>query len=116
MHCFNESAPLANIFDCMKGHNRKLNRLRKESECHGGGAVKMQDRVLFFSAPPSSCYHIGAMVVGGAHRGLVVNPARQPPLHRHRSPSPFFSLFLFFFTQHSSVHNRPWEVMGYCSL
>lgn len=29
MHCFNESAPLANIFDCMKGHNRKLNRLRE---------------------------------------------------------------------------------------
>lgn len=45
MHCFNESAPLANIFDCMKGHNRKLNRLR-EREHNGGGAVKMQD--MFF--------------------------------------------------------------------
>lgn len=43
MHCFNESAPLANIFDCMKGHNRKLNRLR-EREHNGGGAVKMEDR------------------------------------------------------------------------
>lgn len=42
MHCFNESAPLANIFDCMKGHNRKLNRL-KEREHNGGGAVKRQD-------------------------------------------------------------------------
>lgn len=29
MQCFNESAPLANIFDCMKGHNRKPNRLRE---------------------------------------------------------------------------------------
>lgn len=29
MHCFNEGAPLTNIFDCMKGHNRKLNRLRE---------------------------------------------------------------------------------------
>ena len=27
----------------MKGHNRKLNRLR-EREHNGGGAVKMQDR------------------------------------------------------------------------
>lgn len=44
MQCFNESAPLANIFDCMKGHNRKLNRLR-EREHDGGGAVKMQDRL-----------------------------------------------------------------------
>lgn len=41
MHCFNESAPLANIFDCMKGHNRKLNRLRERE--HNGGAVKIQD-------------------------------------------------------------------------
>lgn len=45
MHCFNEGAPLTNIFDCMKGHNRKLNRLR-EREHNGGGAVKMQDRFL----------------------------------------------------------------------
>lgn len=43
MHCFNESAPLANIFDCMKGHNRKLNRLRGR-ERNGGGAVKSQDK------------------------------------------------------------------------
>lgn len=42
MHCFNESAPLANIFDCMKGHNRKLNRL-KVRELNGSGAVKRQD-------------------------------------------------------------------------
>lgn len=42
MHCFNESAPLANIFDCMKGHNRKLNRL-KEWGHHGSRAVKKQD-------------------------------------------------------------------------
>lgn len=42
MHCFNESAPLANIFDCMKGHNRKLNRL-KVREFNGSGAVRSQD-------------------------------------------------------------------------
>lgn len=44
MHCFNESAPLANIFDCMKGHNRKLNRLKEREHNGGGGAVKMRDR------------------------------------------------------------------------
>lgn len=48
MHCFNESAPLANIFDCMKGHNRKLNRLRRRRGYNGGGAVKTQDRLFFF--------------------------------------------------------------------
>lgn len=62
MHCFNESAPLANIFDCMKGHNRKLNRLR-EKEHNGSGAVKMQDR--FFEQTDWS----------GGHQGWVVGLA-----------------------------------------
>lgn len=44
MHCFNESALLANIFDCMKGHNRKLNRLKEKEHEGSGGAVKRQDR------------------------------------------------------------------------
>lgn len=63
MQCFNESAPLANIFDCMKGHNRKLNRLR-EREHDGGGAVKMQDR--FFAQTDWS----GG--IRGGRRGLVL--------------------------------------------
>lgn len=88
MHCFNESAPLANIFDCMKGHNRKLNRLRAR-EHNGGGAVKMQDR--FFTQTNRS---------GGIRerwRGLVLT---QSPLQCYCStaPTPF--------TQHSTVHNR----------
>lgn len=91
MHCFNESAPLANIFDCMKGHNRKLNRLR-EREHNGGGAVKMQDR---FSSKTD--WSRGASGVGG---GVSVNP-RGSPLRRQcstaRTP----------FTQHPTVHNRP---------
>lgn len=106
MHCFNESAPLANIFDCMKGHNRKLNRLRGESECHGGsggGAVKMRDRVFFFFFP----YLLPLFLLtdwgcGGGregHQRLALTP---PGSHRYtvtvpRLPMPFsISLSLFF--------------------
>lgn len=91
MHCFNESAPLANIFDCMKGHNRKLNRLR-EKEHNGGGAVKMQDR--FFRA---NGLEWGASGVGG---GASVNPRGSPVrCHCSTARTPF--------TQHPTVHNSP---------
>lgn len=64
MHCFNESAPLANIFDCMKGHNRKLNRLRGR-EHNGGGAVERQDKFFI----QTDWGHQGR--VGGWVGGLV---------------------------------------------
>lgn len=92
MHCFNESAPLANIFDCMKGHNRKLNRLRGR-EHNGGGAVKRQDEFFI----QTDWGHQGW--VGGWMGGVSVNP-QGSRLHCHHStaPTPF--------TQHSTVHNR----------
>lgn len=86
MHCFNESAPLADIFDCMKGHNRKLNRLR-EREHNGGGAVKMQDR---FSVQTDWKWGVG----------VIVNPRGSPrQCRRSVASTPV--------TQHSTVHNRP---------
>lgn len=91
MHCFNESAPLANIFDCMKGHNRKLNRLRGR-EHNGGGAVKRQD-TFFIETDWAHQGRVGGWV------GVSVKP-QGSWLHCHRSmaPTPF--------TQHSTVHNR----------
>jgi len=65
MHCFNESAPLANIFDCMKGHNRKLNRLREWEHNDGSGAIKTG-----FSSKRIGAGE-GASGVGG---GVGVNP------------------------------------------
>lgn len=62
MHCFNESAPLANIFDCMKGHNRKLNRLRGR-EHNGVGAVKSQDK--FFIQTDWRGGGVGAVIRDG---------------------------------------------------
>lgn len=108
MHCFNESAPLANIFDCMKGHNRKLNRLRGESECHGGsGAVKMRDRFFFFfsTCSPSSCKQIGAVVVVRGW-GLVLTPpgSRRYTVTVPRLPMPFSLSCSFFFFFLPSIH------------
>ncbi len=91
MHCFNESAPLANIFDCMKGHNRKLNRLR-EKEHNGSSAVTMRDR--FFRA---NGLKWGASGVGS---GVSVNPRGSLQwchCSTARTPS----------TQHPTVHNSP---------
>lgn len=95
MHCFNESAPLANIFDCMKGHNRKLNRLRGR-ERNGGGAVKSQDKFFIQTDWSGGGGTSGA---GGRVGGVSVNP-QGSRLHCHRSMAPIP------FTQHSTVHNR----------
>lgn len=87
MHCFNESAPLANIFDCMKGHNRKLNRLRERGGNNGGGAVKKQDR--FFLEREGRQGWAAGVSVNPRGYGVMV-PRLVPP-----------------FTQHPTVHNRP---------
>lgn len=92
MHCFNESAPLANIFDCMKGHNRKLNRLRGR-EHNGGGAVKRQDKFFIqtdWGHQGRAGGRVGGLVWTRKAAGYIVTVPWLLPL----------------FTQHSTVHNR----------
>lgn len=91
MHCFNESAPFANIFDCMKGHNRKLNRL-KVREFNGSGAVKRQDSFSRKLIGWGGAWRVG----GGVSINLWVRLLRH---HCSMQHSPF--------TPASKMHYRP---------
>lgn len=103
MHCFNESAPLANIFDCMKGHNRKLNRLRERGSTM---ATALSGCKTGFPAKRIGVGEGGRVGGGqwggcsGVGGGVSVNP-RGSQLRCQCSPvhTPF--------TQHPTVHNRP---------
>lgn len=92
MHCFNESAPLANIFDCMKGHNRKLNRLRERRSTMAAALSRCK------TGFPANGLEWGASGVGG--RGLALTREAAPlRCHCSTARTPF--------TQHPTVHNRP---------
>lgn len=100
--------PLANIFDCMKGHNRKLNRLRGRASAMAAAALS-RCRTGFFSFFSSACKRIGVGEGGEGASGVgmqgLVLTREAAPLQCHCSMLP--TLFFFFFTQHSTVHNRP---------
>lgn len=101
--------PLANIFDCMKGHNRKLNRLRGRASAMAAAALSRCKTGFFLFSPPP-CKRIGVGEGGGGASGVGMQglalTREAAPLQCHCSmvPTLFFS---FFFTQHSTVHNRP---------
>lgn len=54
--------PLANIFDCMKGHNRKLNRLRGRASAMAAAAAALsrcKTGFFLFSPPPANGLELG---------------------------------------------------------